>query len=119
MSTGSISPCVGVAERSPASSSTGPASRPAIRTSEDTVNLLRRLAQFHPDDVIAGILNRQGKVTAYGHPFNKIRVKSLRQHWNIPRFDPATKPANGELVTIKRAAELLEIAPSTVQSLAE
>ncbi len=91
-----------------------PRKQATIRTSEDTVNLLRRLAQFHPDDVIAGILNRQGKVTAYGHPFNKIRVKSLRQHWNIPRFDPATRPANGELVTIKRAAELLGIATSTV-----
>lgn len=91
-----------------------PRNQATIRTSEDTVDLLRRLAQFHPDDVIAGILNRQGKVTAYGHPFNRIRVQSLRRHWNIPCFKPATRSADSELVTIKRAAELLEIAPSTV-----
>ena len=44
-----------------------PRSRPAtIRTDEDTVALLRRLAAHYPDAVIAGVLNRQGRTTAYG-----------------------------------------------------
>jgi hypothetical protein len=30
------------------------------RTDEDTISLLRRLAVLYPDEVIAGILNRQG-----------------------------------------------------------
>jgi hypothetical protein len=39
-----------------------PRSHPAtIRTAEDTVELLRRLAAHYPDTVIAGILNRQGR----------------------------------------------------------
>jgi hypothetical protein len=39
-----------------------PRSRPAtVRTDEDTVALVRRLAGHHPDTVIAGILNRQGR----------------------------------------------------------
>jgi len=42
-----------------------PRSRPAtVRTDEDTVALVRRLAVHYPDTVIAGILNRQGRRTA-------------------------------------------------------
>ena len=33
------------------------------RTDEDTISLLRRLAALYPDEVIAGILNRQGRKT--------------------------------------------------------
>jgi hypothetical protein len=64
-----------------------PRSRPApIRTAEDTVALLRRLAAHYPDAVIAGVLNRQGRTTAYGHRFDRNRVGNLRRHWNIPAF---------------------------------
>ena len=35
-------------------------------TDEDTLSLLRRLAAHYPDEVIAGILNRQGRKTADG-----------------------------------------------------
>jgi DNA invertase Pin-like site-specific DNA recombinase len=85
-----------------------------IRTDEDTVELVRRLAAHYPDAVIAGILNRQGKVTAYHHSFTANRVGNLRRHWNIPRFEPATKSSQGELVSIKQAAKILDIAPSTI-----
>jgi DNA invertase Pin-like site-specific DNA recombinase/predicted DNA-binding transcriptional regulator AlpA len=92
-----------------------PRSRPApIRTEEDTVELVRRLATHYPDAVIAGILNRQGKYTAYGHRFTTNRVGNLRRHWNIPCFEPTSQPAQGELVNIKQAAHILGIAPSTI-----
>src|SRR5260370_24981816 len=39
----------------------------AVRTDEDTVPLVRRLAIHYPDAVIAGILNRQERRTAYAH----------------------------------------------------
>ncbi|RWI31410.1 MAG: hypothetical protein E5X80_14905 [Mesorhizobium sp.] len=62
-----------------------PRSRPArVRTDEDTLALLRRLAPHYPDAVIAGILNRQGRRTAYGHRFDANRVGNLRRHWKIP-----------------------------------
>ena len=62
-----------------------PRSRPAtIRTHEDTIALLRRLAGHYPDSVIAGILNRQERTTAYGHRFTAGRVGNLRRHWGIP-----------------------------------
>ena len=67
-----------------------PRSRPAtIRTDEDTIALVRRLAALYPDAVIAGILNRQGRTTAYGHRFEAGRVASLRRHWDIPCFEPS------------------------------
>jgi DNA invertase Pin-like site-specific DNA recombinase len=85
-----------------------------VRTDEDTIDLLRRLAAHYPDAVIAGILNRQGRHTAYGHRFTASRVSSLRTHWKIPRYKrPAVKP-EGELLTIKTAAEVLGLAASTV-----
>ena len=87
-----------------------------IRTDEDTVELVRRLAQHYPDAQIAGVLNRQGKTTAYGHRFTANRVGNLRRHWNIARFDPdsGAKRIDGELVNIRQAANILGIAPSTI-----
>jgi hypothetical protein len=47
-----------------------PRSRPAtVRTDEETVALVRRLAIHYPDAVMAGILNRQGRTTARGLRF--------------------------------------------------
>lgn len=94
-----------------------PHSQPApIRTDEDTVQLLRRLAAHYPDAVIAGILNRQGRTTATGRRFTTNRVCSLRTHWSIPRFQPPSESPQGEPepVPINMAAETLGVAPSTV-----
>jgi DNA invertase Pin-like site-specific DNA recombinase len=92
-----------------------PRSRPApVRTTEDTIALVRRLAAHYPDGVIAGILNRQERRTAYGHRVAAQHVGNLRRHWNIPRFEPPSAPPDGELMTIKRAAAALGVAPSTI-----
>ena len=86
----------------------------AVRTEEDTIDLLRRLAAHYPDATIAGILNRQGRHTAYGHRFTANRVASLRKHWKIPCYRrPALKP-EGELLTVQKAAQELGLAASTV-----
>src|SRR6516225_9313522 len=50
-----------------------------VRTDEDTIALVRRLATHYPDGVVAGILNRQGRKTAYGHRFQAHHVTNLRQ----------------------------------------
>jgi DNA invertase Pin-like site-specific DNA recombinase/predicted DNA-binding transcriptional regulator AlpA len=95
-----------------------PRSRPAtVRTDEDTIALVRRLAAFYPDTVIAGILNRQGRTTAQGHRFEAGRVCNLRRHWQIPCFEPKTVAAEGELLSIKKAASALGAAPSTIHRL--
>jgi DNA invertase Pin-like site-specific DNA recombinase len=90
-------------------------SRPApIRTDEDTVQLMRRLARHYPDAVIAGILNRQGRKTATGKSFTANRVSSIRTHWSIPRFQPPSQPTDGDPVSVKKAADTLGVAPSTL-----
>jgi DNA invertase Pin-like site-specific DNA recombinase len=92
-----------------------PRSRPAtIRTDEETLDLVRRLATLYPDTVIAGILNRQGRTTARGHRFEANRVASLRTHWRIPCFQRTPEVADGEVMTIAAAAAVLNIAPSTL-----
>jgi DNA invertase Pin-like site-specific DNA recombinase len=85
-----------------------------VRTDEDTISLLRRLAAHYPDAVIAGILNRQERKTARGFSFTANRVGSLRTHWNIPCFELAQQAKDGECMTIARAAEALGTAPSTL-----
>jgi hypothetical protein len=84
------------------------------RTDEDTVSLLRRLAALYPDEVIAGILNRQERKTATGERFTANQVGSLRRYRNIPRFQPPEKTPEGEVVTIRKAAQILGLNTSTI-----
>lgn len=92
-----------------------PRSHPApIRTADDTIDLLRRLAAHYPDTVIAGILNRQDRKTATGLSFTANRVASLRTNWEIPCFDPTQQTRDGECMTIEQAARALGLAPSTL-----
>jgi hypothetical protein len=84
------------------------------RTDEDTISLLRRLATLYPDDIIAGILNRQGRKTATGERFTANQVGSLRRYRKIPRFQPPAEPPRGELATIRKAAQILGLNTSTI-----
>jgi Recombinase len=89
--------------------------QPKIRTDDDTVDLVRRLAVHYPDARIAGILNRQGRRTPRGLSYTAGRVQGLRHYWGIPRHQPATSaPAEGELLNVAQAARQLAIAPSTL-----
>jgi len=89
--------------------------QPKIRTDEDTISLIRRLAVHYPDAQIAGILNRQHRTTARGMSFTANRVASLRTHWRIPCHQPGSNPpAEGELLNVTAAARQLNIAPSTL-----
>jgi DNA invertase Pin-like site-specific DNA recombinase/transposase-like protein len=85
-----------------------------LRTDEDTIDLVRRLAVHYPDATIAHILNRQGRRTARGLSFTAGRVQSLRHHWNIPGHQPGQNPKEGQLLTVTDAAKQLGLAPSTL-----
>jgi DNA invertase Pin-like site-specific DNA recombinase len=84
------------------------------RTDEDTISLLRRLAALYPDEVIAGILNRQGRKTASGERFTANQVGSLRRYRDISRFQPPAEPPSGELVSIRKAAQILGMNTSSI-----
>jgi excisionase family DNA binding protein len=78
------------------------------------LDLIRRLAAHHPDAVIAGILNRQGRSSARGQAFTASIVSSLRTHWNIPCYQPDNTPVDVAPVSIAEAAHELGVVPSTV-----
>ena len=69
---------------------------------------------MHPDEVIAGIFNRQGRKTATGERFTANQVGSLRRYRNIPRFQPPAEKPDGELVTVRKAAEILGMNTSSI-----
>jgi DNA invertase Pin-like site-specific DNA recombinase len=91
-----------------------PKPQPAIRTDEDTIELLERLAAHYDDSRIAGILNRQGRRSATGERFTAIIVGGLRRYRNIPAYKPPAEPPDGELLPVGKAADELGVAASTI-----
>jgi len=91
-----------------------PRHQPSIRTDEDTIELLGRLAAHYDDATIAGILNRQGRRSATGERFTTIIVGGLRRYRNIPAHQPPAEPSDGELLPVGKAAEQLGVAASTL-----
>ena len=91
-----------------------PKPQPAIRTDEDTIALLTRLAAHYDDATIAGILNRQGRRSATGERFTQIIVGGLRRYRQIPAHKPPVEPPDGELLPVGKAADQLGVAASTL-----
>ena len=83
------------------------------RLGEDTIELIRRLAEHHPDRQIASILARQGHRTGTGLPFTEARVKAARQRAGIPAAPPPDPESN--LVTIQQAASELAVSLFTIR----
>jgi DNA invertase Pin-like site-specific DNA recombinase len=88
--------------------------RAHTRTDEDTLSLIRRLAEYYPDATIAGILNRQKRKTARGLCFTPPRIVALRNHWKIPCCQPSADPEKGELVGVTAVSKFLGVDRSTV-----
>ena len=84
-----------------------------IRTGEDTIDLIRRLAVHYPDATIAGILNRQGRTTARGMSFTAIE-SSPAPPLEDPLLPARDDPPEGELLTVAEAARELGVVPSTL-----
>jgi DNA invertase Pin-like site-specific DNA recombinase len=61
-------------------------------TSEDVIDLVRRLAERYDDKTIAAILGKQHRRTATGLPWTRARVAILRVQHRIPAYQP--EPAN-------------------------
>jgi DNA invertase Pin-like site-specific DNA recombinase len=87
-------------------------------TDEDTVDLVRRLAERYADKMIAAILSKQGRRTGTGLAFTQARVKSLRVSRGIPAFEPpadvTTQEDNGVVVSITKAERLLHVNRTTI-----
>ncbi len=83
-------------------------------TDQDTIALVRQLAEQYPDKQIAAILARQGRRTGAGNPFTAHRVAGLRTHHNIPAAPVRPGAHDGEMVTIATAANELGVSTATV-----
>jgi hypothetical protein len=91
-----------------------PKPQPAIRTDEDTIALLERLAAHYDDATIAAILNRQGRRSATGERFTQLSIRGPRRYRAIPAHKPPAEAPDGELLPVAKAAEQLGVAPSTL-----
>lgn len=70
------------------------------------------------DDLIAGLLNRNGLKTGNGNRWTRERVTSMRSNYRIPVFKPAEDGIEPWL-NLSNAAKLLKIAPKTLRLAAE
>ena len=87
-------------------------------TSADVIEAVRQLILIANDDLIAGILNRNGLVTGYGNRWTRERVTSLRSHHRIPVHKPAESGIEPWL-NLSKAARVLTTTPKTLRLAAE
>jgi DNA invertase Pin-like site-specific DNA recombinase len=87
-------------------------------TSADIVLAVRQLVLIAKDDLIAGILNRNGLQTGNGHRWTRERVTSMRSNYRIPVFKAAENGIEPWL-NLSNAAKILKIAPKTLRLAAE
>jgi hypothetical protein len=87
-------------------------------TSADIIQAVRQLVLIASDDLIAGLLNRNGLKTGNGNRWTRERVTSLRSYHHIPVFKPADDGIKPWL-NLGNAAKLLKIAPKTLRLAAE
>ncbi len=87
-------------------------------TSADVIAAVRQLALIASDDLIAGILNRNGLRTGHGNRWTRERVTSLRSHHRILVFKPAADGVEPWL-NLSDTAKLLKVAPKTLRLAAE
>src|SRR6266545_11293 len=87
-------------------------------TSADVIAAVRQLALIANDDLIAGILNRNGLVTGNGNRWTRERVTSLRSHHRISVYKPADDGIEPWL-NLSNAARLLHISPRTLRLAAQ
>ena len=87
-------------------------------TAPDIIAAVRQLVLIANDDLIAGILNRNGLVTGNGNRWTRERVTALRSNYTIPVYRPAQNGIEPWL-NLSKAARLLGIAPKTLRLAAE
>jgi hypothetical protein len=84
----------------------------------DVIAAVRQLVLIANDDLIAGVLNRNGLVTGYGNRSTRERVTSLRSHHRMAVYKPADDGIEPWL-NLGKAARLLRSPPRTLRLAAE
>ena len=87
-------------------------------TPADVIATVRQLVLIASDDLIAGLLNRNGLLTGRGNRWTRERVTALRSHHRIPVYSPAEHGLEPWL-NLSAAARLLHISSKTLRLAAE
>jgi DNA invertase Pin-like site-specific DNA recombinase len=88
-------------------------------TSEDTLDLVRRLASRYDDTTIAQILSQQNRRTATGLAFRKTHVRALRARHGIPEYQAPPENVtpgcqDATVVSITEAGRQLGVSSATI-----
>ena len=86
----------------------------SAQTSKEIIDTVRVLTRICSDEVIAGVLNRNGLLTGRGNRWTQERVTSLRSHHAIPCFDADKCEAEGWM-NLTEAAKTLGVSPKTLR----
>lgn len=87
-------------------------------TAPEIIAAVCQLVLIASDDLIAGILNRNGLLTGHGNRWTRERVTALRSHHKIPVFRQAPDGMEPWL-NLTNAARLLGVATKTLRLAAE
>jgi len=87
-------------------------------TSVEIIEAVRILVRIAKDDLIAGLLNRNGLTTGLGNRWTRERVVALRSHHKIPVHRPQPTDADGWM-NLTKAAAFLGISAKTLRLAAE
>jgi excisionase family DNA binding protein len=82
----------------------------------EVIDLVSALSRHMPDETIAAVLNRSGKLTGHGNTWTRNRVCAIRRQKSIAIYRPGEREERGEL-TLDEAAAELSVSPSTVRRL--
>ena len=86
----------------------------SAQTSKAIIDTVRVLTRICPDEVIAGVLNRNGLLTGHGNRWTQERVTSLRSHHAIPCYDADKCEAEGWM-NLTEAAHTLGVSARTLR----
>jgi DNA invertase Pin-like site-specific DNA recombinase len=87
-------------------------------TSVEIVDAVRVLVRIVSDDLIAGLLNRNGLLTGRGNRWTRERVAALRSHNKIPVYCPEVASEEGWM-NLTHAAAFLGVSAKTLRLAAE
>jgi DNA invertase Pin-like site-specific DNA recombinase len=89
-----------------------------VRTAKDLIEAVRLLALVLNDDMIAGVLNKNGFKTGRGNRWNQERVKSVRNNYAIAMHDvDPTQPVRW--MALKHAAAYAKLSTAALRRAAQ
>lgn len=86
----------------------------SAQASQETVAAVRMLACIGSDDLIAGVLNRNGVLTGRGNRWTRERVTALRSHHHIACYSTERRSKEGWM-NLTEACKLLGISAQTLR----